>query len=119
MSDDRLRRADALFSEALDLPESEREPFLQAACGDDQAMVRLVTDLLQDAERPDGFLRPGQVLEGALWERASLELGGASVVPGTAFGSWEIVSALGAGGMAEVFLARRIVGTSNSSRRSS
>ncbi len=31
-------------------------------------------------------------------------------MPGTVFGSWEIVSELGAGGMAEVFLARRIVG---------
>jgi serine/threonine-protein kinase len=110
MDTERRRRADGLLAAALDLPESEREAFLRAACGDDLALLRTVTGLLADAERADDFLRPGEVLEGPLWERVSAELDGSRLVPGTVLGSWEVVRALGAGGMAEVFLARRIAG---------
>ena len=110
MDPERRARADALLAEALDLAVPEREAFLRAACGGDDAMLRLVTELLIDAERPDEFLRPGQVLEGAIWERASAELDGPRVAPGSTFGSWEVVRELGAGGMAEVFLVRRVVG---------
>ncbi|HET9299304.1 MAG TPA: tetratricopeptide repeat protein [Candidatus Polarisedimenticolaceae bacterium] len=111
MDAERLRRTDALLAAALDLPESERTAFLLKACGGDLALLQAVTRLLRDAERPDDdFLRPGEVLEGPLWERASAELDGPRVAAGAVFGSWEVVKALGAGGMAEVFLAKRIAG---------
>ena len=110
MNPERRARADALLAGALDRPESEREAFLRDACAGDDDMLRLVTELVRDAESPDDFLRPGEVIEGPLWQRASDELDGGRVAPGMTFGSWEIVEALGAGGMAEVFLARRISG---------
>ncbi|HEX5042515.1 MAG TPA: serine/threonine-protein kinase [Candidatus Polarisedimenticolaceae bacterium] len=106
----RRRRADGLLAAALDLPESERAAFLLKSCGGDLALLQAVTGLLRDAERVDDFLRPGEVLEGPLWERASAELEGPRVVQGAVFGSWEVVKPLGSGGMAEVFLARRITG---------
>ncbi len=110
MDTEKRKRADGLLVAALDLPESERGAFLLKACGGDLALLQAVTGLLRDAEREDDFLRPGEVLEGALWERASAELEGPRVVPGATFGSWEIVKEIGAGGMADVFLAKRIAG---------
>lgn len=108
MDSDRRARADAALCEALDRPEEEREAFVRSRCGDDAELARLVLELLADAEAPDdGFLRPGQPLEGPLWQRALARLEGGGVGPGTTLGAWVIVRKIGAGGMAEVYLARR------------
>src|SRR5262245_33929257 len=100
MTPEQRARADTLLAEALDRPATEREAFLKEACGGDAELQRLVLALLRDAEGDDDFLRPGQVLEGPLWQRASDALAGARVEPGTVFGAWEVVRALGSGGMA-------------------
>ena len=108
MDASRRARADALLIEALDLPEDEREAFVRERCGDDAELARLVLELLEDAERPDDdFLRPGELLEGPLWDRAAARLEGGGIGPGTTIGAWTIVREIGSGGMAEVYLARR------------
>jgi hypothetical protein len=109
LNQERRRQADALFAEALDRPESERAGFLAASCGEDRELLRFVSELLRTPSAPTSFsARSG--LGGAA---VGTGLGGivrSRVGPGTTFGAWEIVRELGAGGMAEVFLARRVVG---------
>ena len=108
MDPSRRSRADAVLTEALDRPAAERDAFVRARCGDDRELARLVLALLEEAESlDDDFLRPGEPLEGPLWQRASERLSGGGVGPGTIIGAWSVVREIGAGGMAEVFLARR------------
>ncbi len=111
MPDDRTIRADALLTAALDLAPGERAAFLQRECGQDATLHRLVLSLLEDAERPDGFLTPGAPLAGELWKEAreSLEEAG-KLPPGTSVGAWRILGEIGAGGMAVVYLAERVSG---------
>ena len=49
-----------LFDAALDLPEQEREPFLQAECGEDAELLGEVLALLLQ-RAPEGFLEPPTV----------------------------------------------------------
>ncbi len=108
MDPSRYKRADEILTEALDQSEEARVAFVRGLCGDDAQLAQLVFELLADAERPDEeFLRPGQPLDGALWERASAHFEGGGVGPGTVIGRWILVRAIGSGGMAEVYLARR------------
>ncbi|MCA9298122.1 MAG: hypothetical protein KDA28_03590, partial [Phycisphaerales bacterium] len=53
---DRQRRAGEIFREACLLPESERAPFVEASCGDDEALHRLVTLLLKHDSEPDAAI---------------------------------------------------------------
>ena len=48
--EDRFTLADALFSEALDLPETERTAFLDRACAGDRELRELVRRLLARAD---------------------------------------------------------------------
>ncbi|MGH9869525.1 MAG: tetratricopeptide repeat protein [Candidatus Polarisedimenticolia bacterium] len=111
MPHDRTIRADALLTAALDLPQDERDGFVGRECGGDEALRRLVLTLLADAERPDDFLSPGAPLDGALWRGVVDSFENAGKMPaGTAVGAWRIVREIGAGGMAVVYLAERVVG---------
>jgi Tol biopolymer transport system component len=97
----RRRRIEDLCDAALDRDVRERGAFVTAACGNDEAMRREVDALLAHAEKAEGFLaRPiGEVAAQILADDE-----GASLV-GRQFGSHQIVSVLGAGGMGEVYRA--------------
>ena len=111
MLDERDVRADALLSAALDLPETERDGFLNAACGGDEPLRKMVLELLRDADRSGTFLRPGEPLEGALWQNVAATLDGmAGLSPGTVVGAWKVTREIGRGGMAVVYLADRADG---------
>jgi serine/threonine protein kinase/Tol biopolymer transport system component len=99
---ERRRRIDDLCDAALDQDDRERAGFLAAACGADAGLRKEVESLLVHAHKSDGFLATPM---GELAARIMADHYGESLV-GRQFGSLQIVSLLGAGGMGEVYRAR-------------
>jgi serine/threonine-protein kinase len=103
-ADDRWRRADELFAAALDLDDGERADFLARECAGEPQLERDVSLLLRLATSAAGL--PGRTAIDAL-----IGDGGAEDVPlGSSVGSFRLVSELGRGGMAVVYLAERTGG---------
>ncbi len=103
MTQERWRKAEALFHEALEIPEPERRVWLESACEGDRELAAEILSLLgSDAEAQAGFLekRIEPAIESVIRESAE------SVLPERA-GPYKIVRELGRGGMGTVYLAER------------
>ncbi|MGK7311858.1 MAG: tetratricopeptide repeat protein [Candidatus Longimicrobiales bacterium M2_2A_002] len=102
---DRWRRVEEIFSEAIALPESDREAYLERACGDDGELRREVDSLLRADAAAGGF---GAAVEAALGEVAASVHGEPSrTFEGRRIGSYEVRGVLGRGGMGAVYSAVR------------
>jgi hypothetical protein len=55
-SNDRFRRVDAIFDDALDLPVDQRDAFIDRACAGDGEVREAVQRLLRAHQRSEGFL---------------------------------------------------------------
>jgi hypothetical protein len=55
-SNDRFRRVDAIFDDALDLPIDQRDAFIDRACAGDGELREAVHRLLRAHQRSEGFL---------------------------------------------------------------
>jgi serine/threonine-protein kinase len=102
----------ALFQAAVERPADERQAFLAAATGDDETLRHEVESLLASDTSEAGFLNRLPVASESVmadlvppastdrtWSRPGL-------AAGSRVGHYEIVAALGAGGMGEVLRAR-------------
>ena len=88
-----------IFDAALNRAPGERHEYVQKACGEDKSLLAEVESLLSSLGSADSFLEDPAVARVAdLIETKKLE-------KGTSFGHYEIIDAIGAGGMGEVYLA--------------
>lgn len=93
----------AVFTEALQLPASERAAFLERACGGDSELRRKVEALLK------GHDRVGDFLEHSPHETSTHATTGASVgeKPGDRVGRYKLLQQIGEGGCGIVFMAEQ------------
>jgi len=96
------RRIDEICLAALEHGPSERADFVRTACGGDAALLREVEGLLAHAHTAEGFL--GASIGAVAADVMSVHSGHSLV--GRSFGSYQILGAIGAGGMGEVYRAR-------------
>jgi Tol biopolymer transport system component/tRNA A-37 threonylcarbamoyl transferase component Bud32 len=93
---DQWARVKELFEGALALAPSQRSPFVESACGDDDALRRQVEELLASHEQAKSFLETPAVLG----DMPSLNLEGQQLGP------YLLQSRIAAGGMGEVYKGR-------------
>jgi serine/threonine-protein kinase len=104
---DHLRKVNALLEAALALPDDERATWLRTLPPEHQSLVPLLTAMLSRAGvETDGFMREpvGVRLEDVDALDAPADR------PGDTVGPYRLISELGAGGMATVWLAERTDG---------
>jgi eukaryotic-like serine/threonine-protein kinase len=104
MDDQRWKRLQQLFHDALDLPPAEREAFLADAESDPALRAEVLTLLAADAEPGTlGPLPAGRIAGPSepddAWEAPSME--------GRRIGPYHVLRRLGQGGMGAVYLAER------------
>lgn len=98
MKQETWRRIDGVLADALDMPPTEREEFLQAQLGDEGEALVEARRLLGQAAAAERLFETSPV--------ASFSGLGA----GSRLGPWELVRPLGSGGMGVVWLAQRVDG---------
>lgn len=110
MTPERWQQISRIFNDALSLDGEERAAYVEDKCGVDQSLKSEVEKLIAahgDA-KAEGFI-DGMAAEAAaslILNEKDLEPPRKVLTPGQQFGSYEILDALGAGGMGEVYLAR-------------
>jgi len=101
MDSDRWQRVQALFHEAVGLPEGDQRLFLESRCADDPKLVSEVLILLDEDARNDSLLDIDVA-------RAAREvLDDSDAPPFSQFGPYRIQKTIGEGGMGIVYLAER------------
>jgi len=97
---ERWRRVEDLYHRANERNESDREAFLDEACGGDRGLRREVESLLGYASEAEPFMETPAV-------QAPESTADSQLLPeGCELGSYRIHSPLGAGGMGKVYLAK-------------
>src|SRR5690349_16368555 len=96
-------RVQALFAQAVELPESEREAFLARECADTPGLLEELRDLLAGdaALSASTARRAAPRLTGLL---------GSTALTGLRVGAFELGDELGRGGMGVVYRAQRVDG---------
>ncbi len=101
MKPEHWQQVSELFQSALERKPHERVVYLQAACGDDDALRRQVESLLAAHDKADD----DDFINAPAAERAAPLLMAEEAMTGELIGHYKILRRLGAGGMGEVYLA--------------
>jgi tetratricopeptide (TPR) repeat protein/predicted Ser/Thr protein kinase len=114
-TDDSLEaRADALFAEALDLPDDDRTRLIAGRTASDPALRAAVEQLLELAASPAPAFDAAMAADSSQHARARLTPPPSPVAndpaDGQQIGAWRVVSRIGHGGMGTVFLVERADG---------
>ncbi len=88
-----------LFGEALELPEDQRRPWLEASCPSAEIREEVIS-LLDEHSLSEGFLEQPDASSGSALEDLF-----SAVQPGQTIGPWKLVREIGRGGMGVVFEA--------------
>src|SRR6184192_1220499 len=96
-------KVQALFEQALELPETERAKFLEQKCIGDDALRREVESLLDSHASAGAFIDERSLF----FSEEDFQNGDEAVPPGQLIGAYRIVREIGRGGMGTVYLAER------------
>ena len=103
MTPERWQQIEAICARAFEVPQEERERFLDRACDGDDSLQSEVRSLLAADDEAGSFIAEGVL--GARPDHSSHE--GAE---GRRIGPYRLLHKLGEGGMSVVYLAARIDG---------
>jgi tetratricopeptide (TPR) repeat protein len=107
----RRRILDRLLDQTLALPDEKRAAYVQQCCERAPRLGFWLERLMMASAEPEAFIDNSarHLAAGALAART--DLFPRTLVQGTRFGPWRILSRIGAGGMGEVYHAERADGT--------
>ncbi len=100
----RWQSIQALFEDAVDLPQAKRRQYLEQACADDRSLIAEVEAMLAADEAAN---HTGDELAWRITRSVETELQTVRLEVGQQVGAWTIDRLLATGGMGAVYLARR------------
>src|SRR5438128_712637 len=101
MNSKRSQEIDEIFQAALDLTSEQRAAYLEQACAGDHDLRAEVESLISSYEQAGSFIEQPAIEVDAFVVAGPLT----GAIVGESIGHYQIIEALGAGGMGEVYLA--------------